>query len=313
VSGRIDGSVDRRTVLGTLGAAALTPTLGEFALGRSAFADGRPDSDGTTTGGPATDDGVGATDPDATLRVAAYPRVEHATDRWSGWTLPMLEALGAVGGALDRVATHAQREEESLEVVDWQLDAAAGVSLPGGLDAYALIDEFRDAVRERGSGTPTTCHLLLWSEPLNYEVGYGLATSTVGDDGDGAFGLTNVGATERWDGRAVTRNMAVHETLHTFLSDDIVEGVNGDSCDHNLGSVRHVDGVAEVSPMATSYAGRSGPGSGTTWSGGGCGDHGDFYRHDGVDSVDAWRHTLDLSDGTLDAAARYVATALRGD
>ena len=294
------GGVDRRTVLGLLGAASVTPALPGLG-GR--VAPPRDERDPASGDDEAARRSNGA---DATLRVRAYPRLRHRADGWSGWSLANVEAYGAVGDALERVAAHVERERDDVGSVAWRIEAAPGVSLPDGLDGESVLERFREIVRDRGAERGETCHLLLWSEPLNAEVGYGLADSNVADAG--GYALANVGATERWDGRAVTRNMAIHETLHTFLSDDAVGSVIGTPCDHHLGSVRHVgDGVAEVTPMATAYAGREIPGSETSWSGGGCGDHDDFFRHDGLDDVRGWRHTTELSAATREAVAESVA------
>jgi len=294
--------VGRREVLAALGAAALGPTLGdvgEISDEHRPSAATAPETPGATPGR------------DATLRVRTYPRLEHSADRWSGWSVPTLSAHGAVGDALDAVATYAEAERDGLDRVDWQLDAGAGVALQGGTDARTLVEGFRETIRERGAGGGDVCHLLLWSEPLNYEVGYGLATGYVGDV-DAAYAVVNVGATERWDGRGVTKNMAIHEALHPFLDDAAAETVIENDCSHNLGTVRRVgDGVAEVTPMATSYAGGQGLIGETTWPGSGCRDREAFYRHDGVDGIDRWRHTTELSAGTLEAASLYVERNLR--
>ncbi|GAA0663418.1 hypothetical protein [Natronoarchaeum mannanilyticum] len=300
--------VGRREVLAALGAAALGPALGdvgELSDGPRRSASTAPEtSDETTEADPTTP-------PDAVLRVRTYPRLEHSADRWSGWSIPTLSAHGAVGDALDAVATYAEAERDGLDRVDWQLEAGAGVALQGGTDAWTLAEQFRETVRERGRGEGDVCHLLLWSEPLNYEVGYGLALGYAGDE-DAAHAVVNVGATERWDGRGVTKNMAIHEALHPFIDDAATEAVIGDECSHNLGTVRRVgDGVAEVTPLATSYAGRSSPIGETTWPGSGCRDLEAFYRHDGLDGVDRWRHTTELSAGTLEAASLYVERELR--
>lgn len=299
------GRVNRRTVLAALGTAALAPTLdavdGNDSRGDGSAADpvSRREREGD------------AGDADATLRVRAYPRLQHAADRWSGWTLANVDAYGAVADALAGVAAHATSRRGGATTFDWALEAGTGVSLPEGTDAETLLDRFQEIVRDRGAGDGETCHLLLWAEPLNQRVGYGMARSNVADGDEGAVALVNVGATERWEGRAVTRNMAIHETLHAFLDDEAVSAVVGGTCDHNLGSVRRVDdGVAAVTPLATTYAGWDGPGGETIWPGGGCGDPERFYRRDEFDDVEEWRHTAEPGEGTLDAVSRYVAREL---
>lgn len=103
--------------------------------------------------------------------------------------------------------------------------------------------------------------------------------------------------------------MAIHEVVHTFVDGEAVRTVVEGTCDHDLGSVVRVgDGVREVSPLATAYAGADEPGSETTWHGSGCGDHARLYRHDGIRRE--WRHTTDLSPGTLDAASAYAVRRL---
>lgn len=273
MSDRGTEGVSRRTLLATVATTGLVPVVG-----------------------------TARTDAVATVRVRVTPTTT-GSDRWRGWSLPATMAYGAVGDSLSQIAGYAEANSSLLDGVDWEIDAASGVDLPTGLDADALLTAFRDAVVERADAG--IVHLLLCAEPLNYELGYGRARSTVGSGG--AFALCNVGATERWDGRAVTRNMAIHETVHTLVDDEAVASVVESTCDHDLGSARRLDdGVRVVSPLATAYAGETVPGSETAWHGRGCGDHDRFYRHDGVVGDDGWHHTTALSEGTLAAVTDYL-------
>lgn len=279
-------------------------------------------------GGPATDvagAGDGTVGSDATLRVRVYPgptpmhaRVRDGlTGVLSGWTTAHEESLLAVAGAMERIAEYASSRgvaaiESSVERRA-PLGSRFGVSSP--LDALTsaetIHDRFREAVQDRGLVDGPCCHLLLWWDALNYDLGYGgvgPTTSHVADEPvEDAYTIVNIGATETWDSRAITRNMAIHETLHTFLPSDIVGEVNDSRCDHDLGTAVETEpGVREVSPMATAYAGPDHFGGGTRWHGTGCGDHDAFARHDGTDDVDEWRYTTELSDATLTAAATYA-------
>lgn len=239
-------------------------------------------------------------------------RVVPATTggRWNGWDRPALEAYAAVGVALERLTAHIERESSLVEDANWTLDAAPGIDPPTGLDGSDLLTAVGDALAGRDARSADTAHLLLAREPFNPTLGYGTARAHVARGDDGTVTVANLGATERWDGRAVTRNMAIHEVLHTLVDDEAVNGVVEGDCDHDLGSVTRVDaGVREVTPFATAYAGAAEPGSETTWHGSGCGDHERFYRHDGI--TEEWRHTTELSPGTLAAVRDFAERRLR--
>lgn len=283
MSGRDEYRVDRRTALATLGTTTVSSLL-DAGSGRSRASGSR-----------------------AALHVRVYPRARSFVLSSGGWDRAAAMAYDGVGDALEQIATHA--ESNGLESVDWQLEPGSGVDLPSFVNFETLADRFRAVVHERGAVTGETCHLLLWWGPFNYDVGYGGVGDphyhvAAGDD-EGAFAVANVGATERWDSRSVTTNVAIHEMLHTLVAPDVVREVGGGTCDHELGTARQVDeNVMEVTPLATAYAG--GAGTGTTWPGSGCGDHDEFYRHDGLDGIERWRYTTTLSEGTLEATTLYL-------
>ena len=281
---------------------------------------------------PAIAGGAGPTAPGAspTLHVRIYPGaiplyarlLYGGPDLAGGWTAIHEAASEAVEDALGQISDYAATETTLGEldvVVERRERIGSGLSVSSPLDALTpaatVFDRFRAAVHDRGLVTGRCCHLLLWWDPLNIDLGYGRvrsANSHVTRQADeGSQAIANVGATELWDDRSVTRNIAIHEVLHSLLSNDVVESVNDSRCDHDLGSVVAVDeGVREVSPMATAYegAGRSG---GTRFSGTGCANHDSFSRHDGTADVDEWRYTTTLSDATKEAVTTYVAERLR--
>ena len=263
-------------------------------------------------------------EPPLHVRVYAGPTPLHARLRSgvsgvrTGWTEVHEAAIDAVEDALGQIADYAA-EHTDLGAFEYRVErhdpVGSRLGLASPLDALTpattIYDRFRDVVHERDLVTGRCCHLLLWWDGLNYDVGYGGTRSPNSHvarvDGEGSQTVANVGATEFWDSRAVTRNIAIHETLHTFLSSSIVETVIDSRCDHDLGTaVAVADGVREVSPMATAYAGPEGIGGGTRFHGTGCFDHDAFSRHDGIEGVDRWRYTTELSDATLEAVTRYV-------
>nr|WP_241430591.1 hypothetical protein [Natronorubrum sulfidifaciens] len=239
------------------------------------------------------------------------------------WPPPFRDAFAAIEDAVDQILTYAH-ERDRLEGLEAHIERARLVQFP--LSATPLSSEavfpsretvlevFRDQLRERNALTGSTCHVLLCWAPLNYRVGYGGTLSPnaiVGAEIDGTAGdagtVANVGATELWDSRAVTRNMAIHETLHPFLPSAIVEDVGGSRCSHDLGTaVRTDENTLRVSPMATAYAGPDEFGGGTRWHGRGCGNHDAFHRHDGYEGIDHWTYTTELSEATLEAVTRTL-------
>ncbi|WIV65976.1 hypothetical protein [Natrialbaceae archaeon AArc-T1-2] len=254
----------------------------------------------------------------ATLHVRIYPGPTPENVRTvRGWSWAHLESAIAVSRALDTLAREAERRT-ALEGVDVRLEPASPVSLEVGRDAQeTILDAFRERLRERNAITGECCHLLLWWDPLNYDLGYGgvrWPNSHVGKDADeGSQTVANVGATEAWDSRAVTRNMAIHETLHTFLAPDVVDDVIDSRCDHDLGSATRVGETLRISPIATAYAGPDRIGGGTQFHGTGCYDHDSFYRHDGYDGVNRWEYTTTLSEGVREGVARYLERYLATD
>ncbi|MFC6767522.1 hypothetical protein, partial [Natrinema soli] len=230
-------------------------------------------------------------------------------------------------GAFDRVLAYA-RERSRLEDLEVQVERGDPIrfppsATPPSTDAVipsleAVLERFREQLRKRNALTGRTCHVLLRWSPLNYRVGYGgtLAPNSItgvidgGDSGD-AQTVANVGATEVWDSRPVTRNMAIHETLHTFLPDDIVEAIGDASCDHELGTaVRTDEDTLEVSPIATAYAGPDRIGGGTRFHGTGCCDRDRFYRHDGNVGIENWTYTTELSEATCEGVTRFLERRL---
>ena len=267
---------------------------------------------GTTAALPATGAVASAATTTATLHVRAYPgpTPDHLpTVR--GWSPVHLEATLAVYRALWRLARYAETHA-SVDRVRVELEPMAPLAVdPRRASQETILERFRERVHEREAVTGECCHLLLWWDPLNHDLGYGgtrWPNTHVGRVADeGSQTVANIGATEAWDSRAVTNNMAIHETLHTFLSPDVVEAVIDSRCDHNLGSaVRTEPDTLEISPIATAYAGPDRVDGGTRFHGTGCHDHDRFYHHDGHDGVDTFEYTTALSEGVLEAVARYV-------
>ncbi|WP_254861701.1 hypothetical protein [Halovivax gelatinilyticus] len=265
----------------------------------------------------------------------------------SPWTTVHAAAAAAVEDALEQVAEHAERtgRDRFTVAVERGDPVGAPLSVFSPLDALVpadrIYERFREVVESGRDAADARCHLLLWWSPLDVDLGYGRTVpgnGRVGPDGDtGGLTVANIGATELWDGRAVTRNMAIHEVLHTYLESGIVASITGSGCDHSLGRVvETAAGVREVTPMATAYAGGSAPfgsnGDVEDWSGAtagisaglvdsgdgdtrfqgrGCGDHDSFVRHDGTDGVSTWTHTTALSEETKEAVCRYAERSLR--
>lgn len=263
---------------------------------------------------------------EATLHVRVYPGPVSVftwlrndwSDFVSGWFDVHRDATDAVETAIEAIATYAETHS-SLERVETAVEACDPVDLSlvsaGSLSLFsqeALADAFREDVHNRRATTGSACHLLLWWNALNYELGYGGTRAQNNHvsalEDEGAQTIANLGATEAWDSRAVTRNIAIHETLHTFLSPDVVEEVVDSGCDHDLGTAVKVDeSTLEVSPMATAYAGPDEfGGGGTRWHGTGCYDHDAFARHDGYEGVENWEYTTELSEATLEATTLYL-------
>ncbi|WP_170972449.1 hypothetical protein [Natronorubrum halophilum] len=300
-----DSSVSRRELLASFGGAA--------AVSRT-----RLSADERTVG-------------DESLHVRVYPGpvplgawIRYGFDGMRrDWPPPFRDALAAVEDALTQILAYAH-ERSRLEGVDARVERGDPVRFPLSAappSSEAVVPEletvlsvFRDRLRDRNALTGSACHLLFCWAPFNYRVGYGGTLSpnaVVGDEAEGSAGdagtVANLGATEFWDSRAVTRNMAVHETVHTLLDSDVVAEVGGSRCDHDLGTaVQTDDATLEVSPMATAYAGPDEVGGGTRFHGRGCYDHDRFHRHDGYEDVDRWAYTTELSEATLEAVTRTL-------
>lgn len=298
--------VTRREVLAAIGGAALATSVGASE--------------------PATDRGR-----DAPAHVRVYPghvpvqaRLRYGFDELRrDWPAPLRDAAAAIDAAFDQVLAYA-RERDRLETLEVRVERGAPIRVPPSAmplspDAVlpsleTRLDLFRERLRKRSALTGRTCHVLLDWSPLNYRVGYGgtLAPNSLtgaADDGSGGDAQTvaNVGATEVWDSRSVTRNMAIHETLHTFLSDDIVREIGEARCDHELGTAVRTDAnTLEVSPIATAYAGPDRIGGGTRFHGTGCYDHDRFARHDGTDGIENWTYTTELSEATCEGVTRFL-------
>lgn len=269
------------------------------------------------------------------LRVRLYPgplpwrlRLRNAVGSGDGWPPALRDAAAAVEDAFAQVRDCA-RERSRLESLELRVERGAPIRLPRSVirrpsdvvvpSTETVLEGFHRRLRDRDALTGSACHVLLCWAPLNHRVGYGgtlspnarVGDASGGDEGTPGDALTvaNVGATESWDSRPVTRNIAIHETLHTFLSSDVVADVSdSDSgCDHDLGRAVRVDeSTLRISPMATAYAGRDELGAGTRFHGTGCYDHESFHRHDGTDGVENWAYTTDLSPATLEGVTRYL-------
>lgn len=243
------------------------------------------------------------------------------------WAPPFEASLEAIREAFEQVAAHAKRTEDvDLNVVvergapvDIPVTSRSSIREAVSPTQQGLLDAFRDVLSEREvllNGRSS--HLLLWWGPFDYAVGYGGTRRpnrhVDAVDGEGAQVVANVGATEWWDSRAITRNIAIHEALHTFLAPSVVEQIVDSRCDHDLGSSVRVDEkTREVSPMATAYAGPDQVGEDTRFHGTACYDHDSFFRHDGYEGVEQWKHTTKLTEATLEATTRYVLDRLEYD
>ncbi|ELY79231.1 hypothetical protein [Natrinema pallidum] len=274
---------------------------------------------------------------DGLVRVRVYPgRVPFPARAWYGiddlrrdWPTPLRDALSAIEGAFDQVRAYA-RDRSRLENIEIRVERGAPIrfsqsSMPLSIDAVlpslrCLLERFRDRIRTRNALTGRCCHVLLEWSPLNYRIGYGgaLAPHSITGEADGsntgdAQAVVNVGATERWDSRPVTRNMAIHEAIHTFLPDDIVASIGDAHCDHELGTAVRTDAeTLEISPIATAYAGPDRIGGGTRFHGTGCCDRSRFSRHDGIDGIENWTYTTALSAATCEGVVRHLERQFEG-
>lgn len=237
------------------------------------------------------------------LAVSVHP------DARFGWNEATRAVRDAVRVGVDQVAGHAARR------LDVGVDATVTAGDPVPPDAVAtadqpaLFDSLERWLRDRGAYDERACHLYLPRLPFDQALGYGAANRDVASGGAVAF--ANLGATEFWDDRAVSENMAVHEWLHTVLRPDVAAAVTGSRCEHDLGSVARRDiATAVVTPLATSYADETLIGGETRWHGSGCVDH-DVLSVPDSPTPRTWTHTWQLSDATLRATTRYVDEYLR--
>ncbi|MEF8757255.1 MAG: hypothetical protein V5A33_03355 [Halobacteriales archaeon] len=244
---------------------------------------------------------VGARSP-VELRVRVYP------DRRLGW-----------GGTARDVQRHLRRSLEWLRAIaSKRLDRPVEVRLDRGPvvprdpldfdDETRLHRSFRDWLDGTDAPEGPVAHLFLADAPFSADLGYGIANTHVRGGGRlGAQAVANVGATEFWDDRTVSRNMAIHEVLHTLVRSQDARAVNGSGCEHDLGAaVGETPDRVFVTPLATSYAGAAG-GDETTWHGTGCFDHDRFSQYDARSDLETtWHHTWVPSDATCDAVVRYL-------
>ncbi|MFD1646461.1 hypothetical protein [Haloarchaeobius litoreus] len=264
----------------------LLAAVGTAALG--GFASGRP-----------------TRQPAPRLAVAVHP------DARFGWNGTTRSVRDAVRTGVEQVASRAER---TLDVTV-ERNVTEGEPIPpaavSSTDQPALFDSVERWLRDRDAYDDGTCHLYLPRLPFDQALGYGGANRDVASGGAVAF--ANLGATEFWDDRAVSENMAVHEWLHTVLRPEVAAAVNGSRCEHDLGVVARRDlETVVVTPLATSYADTTLVGGETRWHGSGCYDHASFSTHDGREHDPRhWTHTWQLSDATLRATTRYVDGYLR--
>lgn len=168
----------------------------------------------------------------------------------------------------------------------------------------AVFESGRDWLADADALSMDAVHLLLVDSPLEPSIGYGGNRTHLFDGGPVSY--ANVGATDQWDDRAVTANIAVHEVLHALVTPHEVEAVVGGRCEHDLGAIHAApDGGAIVTPFATAYADDA-IGGETQWAGSGC--SGGFSTNVGYDP-DWWGHTYALSRATLAATTRYLERA----
>lgn len=238
------------------------------------------------------------------LRVRVYPATRLG---WSPLTHSLRSEVRRALGQLHRVLRDRQDRDLALSVEAAQPVPQTDLNVN---TQRTLYQSFRSWLEDTDAPTGPICHLLFVDEPFNTDIGYGGANATI--TGGGTFGAqatVNVGATEFWDDRTVTRNMAIHETLHTIITPGAAEAVNGTRCEHDLGAVASDKlGRVVVTPIATSYADTTSLGGETRWHGTGCYTHSKFSRYDHHPDLDTtWHHTPQLSQATVDASLRSLS------
>lgn len=246
-----------------------------------------------------------ASDDDLVLRVRVY------ADGRAGWTDPMRAAADAVSTGVAELAGGVARHLDRPVRADVRRGPPAPRSALDYGSQDALLGSLRDWLAATDAPEGPVTHLLLAAAPLNPSLGYGGTATHVAADRLGGRTVVNVGATEAFDSRGVTRSMAVHETLHTLVMPPDAAAVNDSRCEHDLGAVASLElGRVVVTPLATSYA-ASGAAE-TAFHGTGCYDHDAFSVHDAAlpDDRIRWHHTVTPSEATKRAAARYVERSL---
>lgn len=238
------------------------------------------------------------------LRVRVYP------DERLGWSATARDVHRHLGRALEWL--HAVARERLDRTVHVRLDRGPVVPRhPLDFEGEKrLYRSFRDWLADTDAPGGPVSHCFLANAPFDPELGYGIANAHVRGGGRlGAQAIANVGATEVWDDRTVSRNMAIHEVLHTLVRGQDARAINGSACEHDLGAVvGETPDRVFVTPLATSYAGASG-GEETTWHGTGCYDHDRFSRYEvHPDLETTWYHTWIPSDATFEAVVRYLRT-----
>jgi hypothetical protein len=258
-------------------------------------------------GGPLLAAGTVGTAADTADPVVIAVRT-YATDR-SGWNDAAVAAHRAVDRAIESLARFADRRLDRPVKVD----VKRGPSAPrDALDYHrqdGLLASLGDWLDDTDAPEGPICHLLLADAPLATVIGYGGSHGTVATGRFGGRAVANVGATETFDDRSVTRGMAIHEALHTLVGSQDARAVNGSDCEHDLGAVARLRyGDVVVTPFATAYAAPEG-GTETRFHGSGCSNLDSFSRYDRVLPADEvrWHHTTTLSSATKRAVTRFVS------
>ena len=294
-------TLNRREVVAALGTAGAVTTVGRFASVAEAE---------VTQEAPLT------------VRVYPGPVSPWVWARYGpagltdGWVRPHVAVLEAVERACEDVEAHATAQGIDLEVSVERGERIRRADLdvpPVVPDRQGVLDAFRDHLAGREALAGPICHLLCWWGPTHARVGYGGVRSETGhvasEPDEGAHAVVNVGATEVWDSRAVTVNMAVHEVFHAYLTDEETVDLVGTECDHDLGTAVREEGTLTVSPMATAYA-TPGIGTGTRWPGSGCTNGETVATQDDPAGVEAVEYTAACSEETLEGVTRYLERRL---
>ena len=207
----------------------------------------------------------------------------------------------AVDVGVEQVARHADATLDR----DVEYSVSIGETAPrrtvSTATRTAVFDSATDWLDDIDRLDSNVVHLVLVDSPFDQAIGYGgnrthLATGA-------PISYVNVGATEQWDGPAVSANLAIHEVLHELVTPREVRSVLDRGCEHDLGAILPLGGNgAIVTPFASAYAELT-YASETQWPGSGC--TGGFSEDVGYDPR-WWGHTYALSSATKTATARYV-------